>query len=80
MSSFSDNAGGVLLQYIRDQQDKVKRMARGEVYTKDDPRYELTLRHEADKLDLLQNLARDAGHDGRGFLQVFSSAKSEQLG
>ena len=71
MSEFSENAGGVLLCYIREQQNKVQSIYRGEVYSKDDPRYELTLRHEADKLELLQNLAKDAGHDGHGFIQVF---------
>lgn len=72
MTEFAKNASGVLLHYIRDQRVKVERIARGEVYAKDDPRFDLCLRHEADKLDMLQSLARDAGHDGHGFLEVFS--------
>lgn len=72
MSEFAQNASGMLLHYIRKQRLKVESIARGDVYTKDDPRYDLCLRHEADKLDMLQNLAKDAGYDGRGFLEVFA--------
>ena len=63
-NKFSQNAGGTLLHYIRDQTAKVKNISDGNVYDSADPRYDLCLRHEADKLDMLQNLAIDAGYDG----------------
>ena len=63
-SKFSQNAGATLLHYIRDQKAKVKNISDGKVYDSSDPRYDLCLRHEADKLDMLQNLAIDAGYDG----------------
>lgn len=71
MSEFSENAGVVLLHYIMDQRSKVERIACGEVYDPFDPRFDLCLRHEADKLEMLQNLAKDAGYQGRELLEVF---------
>lgn len=60
---YNKDVGATLLHYIMEQRAKVQRLYSGEVYDKDDPRYEIVLRHEADKLHLLESIAIDAGHE-----------------
>ena len=62
MSDFSRNAGAMVLHYIREQTRKVEDIQSGKVYDTSDPRYDICLRHEIDKLKMLQNLAADAGY------------------
>ena len=52
---------GTLISYIIQQRAKVTSIASGEVYGNSDPRFDLILRHEADKLFLLESIAIDAG-------------------
>lgn len=70
MNDFKQNASATLLHYIREQKAKVRNIIEGKVYDTSDPRFELCLRHEADKLNMLQNLAVDAGYDGK-FEKIF---------
>lgn len=58
-SQFANDAGGVLLHYIREQ----RRLMRDIASAPDEPRKDIMYRHEADKLYMLESIAIDAGHD-----------------
>ena len=62
MDDFTKNAGAMLLHYIREQNQRVSDYANGKILSKEDPRFDLYLLHEFDKLRMLVSLAVDAGY------------------